>query len=99
MSTFKTLYAKAVALVTKAGHTPAGKAAEHAIVAGAAVGVSLLVKDLATGSLSLDDATAAAVAAGSAILAGLRAVLKAQAAQAGSYAQTELDKASRATEG
>jgi len=94
----KTLYAKAVALVTKAGHTTTGKAVEHAVVAGVAVGVSLLVKDLATGSLSLNDTTAAAVAAGSAILAGLRAALKAQTSSAASFVQGEVEKASLATE-
>lgn len=76
----KKIYAYIAALVAKSGKTPLGKAVEHAVVAGVAVGASLLVKDISTGSLSLTDVTAAGVAAGAAILAGARAALKAQLA-------------------
>jgi hypothetical protein len=67
-----------VGIITKAGKTPAGKAIEHAAVAGASVGISLLLAAVMSGGLSLTALGAAAVAAGSATLAGLRAALKAK---------------------
>lgn len=70
---------KIKALIVKEGHTPLGKAVEHAVVAGLAVGVSLLVESASAGHLALSDVQAAAVAAGTAVLAGLRAALKARA--------------------
>lgn len=69
---------KITAFITKSGKTTFGKAVEHAVVAGAALGITLAVKDVSTGSLSLHDLSAVAVTAGTAILAGLRAAAKAQ---------------------
>jgi small basic protein len=68
---------KITALLSKEGKTPLGKAVEHAVVAGVAVGLSLLLKDASTGNVGLSDLSVAAVTAGSAIIAGLRAALKA----------------------
>ena len=66
-----------VAFLIKSGKTPVGKAVEHALVAGAAVGLALLGDDVAAGHLALPGLQAAAVAAGATALAGLRAAVKA----------------------
>lgn len=72
-----TILHKAEVLISKQGKTPFGKAVEHTVVTAVAGAVALLLKDAATGSLSLTDVSAALTIAGTGVLTGLRAAVKA----------------------
>ena len=71
------MFKKIAALVLKAVTTPAGKAVEHAAVAGVSVAVSLIIAAQLKGNLDLTTVQAAGVAGFATFLAGVRAYLKA----------------------
>lgn len=64
------------AFILKEGHTPLGKAVEHAAVAAGSYAISTLVSYAISGNLNYSTLRLVAVGAGTLFLAGLRAYFK-----------------------